>query len=331
MHRGFTLNWVVSNDGRASLFGARDLATLRELGAATVRFELRLGAVPDWTDDLLARYGEIADGLAGAGIAPIGLIAPDAVPGSRQDDWNTASAEAAGGSGDNPFCRRFAAAAQRLAAALPQIAIWEIWNEPNAWHRQSGNSFGGGSFIYPSNYAALLARASGAIKAVRPRATIITGGLLGHNNRGDLSAQNSGATYLDSVYQMLERAGPGALPFDAIGYHLYVDQPGHAGASHLRQYLEYLQAVVRRHEGGADRLVYITEAGWSTTAVSPDVQAANLETLFAVCAADPCIAAVCWFQVRDNPPANLYFGLCAPDWSHKPAFAAFQRAPTALA
>jgi hypothetical protein len=58
--------------------------------------------------------------------------------------------------------------------------------------------------------------------------------------------------------------------------------------------------------------------------VTRDLQAANLRALFEVCGRDERIAAVCWFQVRDNPPGKQYFGVCAPDWSRKPAFEAFQ-------
>lgn len=329
MRKGFALNWVLSNDGRTPYVGARELETLRELGATVARFELRLGAVAAWTDDLLGRYGAIARSMAGAGVTPIGLIAPGAVAGARQDDWNANNAEVDGGSGDNPFCQRFAGAARRLATALPEIAHWEIWNEPNVWHQHDGNAFSGGSFIYPSCYVALLAAASAAIKEAQPRGTIILGGLFGHNNQGALTARNSGAPYLDNVYRMLQRAGHDGVPFDAIGQHPYVDQPGHADAGHLRQYLENVQAVVRQHERGATRPVYLTEVGWSTGSVGADVQAANLRTLF-VAANDARVAAVCWFQVRDNPAARLSFGVCAPDWTHKPAFAAFQAAPGGL-
>lgn len=326
MMKGFALNWVVTNDGRAPLFGPRDLAILQELGARTVRFELRLGAVPDWTDDLIGRYAGIVRQMAGAGIALIGLIYADAVPQARQADWNANNRETGSGSGDNPFCRRFAEIARRLAGALPEITHWEIWNEPNAWRQHSGNAYSGGSFIYPSNYAALLAQTSAAIKAVQPTSTIITGGLLSHNNHGVLNTQNSGADYLRDLYQALPNAATG-VPFDAIGQHLYLDQPGQADPAHLWQYVSQMQAVAQRQEGGTGRPLYITEAAWTTTAVQPDLQAANLRTLFEVCGRDEHIAAVCWFQVRDNPPGKQFFGVCAPDWSPKPAFAAFQTIP----
>lgn len=324
MEKGFALNWVVSNDGRTPLIGARDLELLGELGARMVRFELRVGSAPEWSDELVGRYAGIARQFTGAGITPIGLIYADAVPGARQADWNAGNAETAGGTGDNPFVHRFANLGRRLVAALPEISLWEIWNEPNSWRQQNGRAYSGGSFIYPSNFAALLTQAGAAIKSVQSAATIITGGLLSHNNHGVMSTQNSGADYLNDLYGALKRLGSGTLPFDAIGQHLYVDQPGKADSDHLWQYISHMQAIVQRNEGGAGRPVYITEAAWTTSAVTRDLQAANLRALFEVCGRDERIAAVCWFQVRDNPPGKQYFGVCAPDWSRKPAFEAFQ-------
>jgi hypothetical protein len=323
MRKGFALNWLVTNDGRTGLFGPRDLEILGEAGAAVARFELRLGAVADWTAELVRRYQGVARHLREAGIEPIGLIYADAVPGASQAGWNAGNAETGAGTGENPFVAQFAEIAGKLAAAIPEISIWEIWNEPNAWRTHNGDAYSGGSFIYPSNFAALLIRAATAIKGANPRTTIVTGGLLSHNNHGVLSTANSGADYLQGVYTALRRFG-GSIPFDAIGQHLYVDQPGRADSDHLWQYISHMQAVVQRNEGGGGRPVYITEAAWTTGAVAPDLQAANLRTLFEVCGRDERIAALCWFQLRDNPPGRQFFGLCAPDWSRKPAFAAFQ-------
>jgi hypothetical protein len=323
MRKGFALNWVVANDGRSSLFGPRDLEEVKAAGAQVVRFELRLGAVPDWNDALIGRFRGAARHLRDAGIEPIGLIYGDAVSHSSQADWNAGNSETGAGSGDNPFIGRFTAVAAQLAGAIPEIALWEIWNEPNAWRQRNGNAFSGGSFIYPSNYARLLTRAAVAIQEAHPGSTIITGGLLSHNIHGVLNPENCGAEYLQAVYEALRRSG-GKIPFDAIGQHLYMDQPGRAQADHLSQYINHVQAVVQRNEGGNGRPMYITEAAWTTSAVQPDVQAANLKTLFEVCGRDERIQAVCWFQVKDNPPGHQYFGVCAPNWSRKPAFAEYQ-------
>lgn len=143
-----------------------------------------------------------------------------------------------------------------------------------------------------------------------------------------MSPQNSGADYLQQVYDALARSGRGSnMPFDAIGQHPYVDQAGHADPDHIRQYLDDVEQVVRRNEGRPDgRMIFVTETGWSTTAVSPEVQAANLHTLFATCSQYPPVAAVCWFQVRDNPAANLHFGVYTSNWAPKPAATAFQHA-----
>ncbi len=88
MRKGFALNWVVTNDGRAGLFGPRDLEMLGEAGATVARFELRLGAVTDWTLELVRSYQGVARRLREAGIEPIGLIYADAVPVASQSAWN---------------------------------------------------------------------------------------------------------------------------------------------------------------------------------------------------------------------------------------------------
>jgi len=323
MRKGFALNWVVANDGRMTLFGPRDLEEAQAAGAKMARFELRLGAVPDWNDALIGRFRGVARHLRDAGIDPIGLIYGDAVSHSSQKEWNAGNSETGAGSGDNPFIARFAAVAAKLAAAIPEIQLWEIWNEPNAWRQQNGKAFSGGSFIYPSNYAVLLTRAASAIRGAQAGTTIISGGLLSHNNHGVLNPENCGAEYLQAVYAALRRSG-GTMPFDAIGQHLYMDQPGRADGGHLWQYINHIQEVVQRNEGGNGRPMYITEAAWTTDAVTPDIQAANLKTLFEVCSRDQRIQAVCWFQIRDNPPGHQSFGVVAPNWSRKPAFAAFQ-------
>src|SRR5207245_2912141 len=69
-------------------------------------------------------------------------------------------------------------------------------------------------------------------------------------------------------------------PFDAAGQHLYLDQGGATSGNHLSQYLDNLEVVLQRY-GGAPHAITVTEAAWSTTAVSQDVQASNLRLLCA--------------------------------------------------
>lgn len=334
MLKGFALTSVLSLDGHSVLFGAQDLAALTETGAQVARFAISLGSYPAWDDAILSRYAGVAQQLTAAGLSVIGLLTPGVVAQATQDDqsplgWNVNNSENSppGVGGDNIFIGSYAVAAQRIVTALPMITQWEIWNEPNAWGSHSGTVYSGHSFIYPSLYATLLQQTYAAIKAAQPQCTVITGGLLGHNNHGVLSTQNSGADYLQSLYSALATTGqPVAPPWDAVGQHLYMDQAGAVNPAHLQTYLDAIYAVVARNEGAAAaRPLYVTEAAWTTApgAVTPDTQASNLLALYQVCRATPFVAAACWFELRDNPPGNQYYGVYNADWSPKPSYGAF--------
>lgn len=177
----------------------------------------------------------------------------------------------------------------------------------------------GGTFIYPSNLAWLLqhvyedSRRAG-IAGVRS----ISGGLLGHSGglrgeRGlgglawapevaadgaaneaiadsaDLAADPSGAAYLQATYRCGRslagwdevRARYGSYPLDGIGQHLYIDQARATGGAHLADYLQAVRDACLAWEGpGTAKQTYVTEFGWQTRALSPDLQAANLETAY---------------------------------------------------
>jgi hypothetical protein len=324
MHKGFSLNWVVSNDGRMTYLGAQDLQALRDLGAQVARFEMRLGAASGWNDALIERFRGVARQLAGAGITPICLFSHEIVPGAQQSQWNANSREVDSPTGgDNAYIGTYVETARTLASRMPEARIFEIWNEPNVWKSNANGRLSGGSFIYPSLYATLLARTYVAVKQVRQDATVISGGLFQHNIHGVLSSENCGATYLEQVLSALAPHA-GRPPVDGIGLHPYVDQPGHADHDHIGRYLQEISELGRRH--GVDGPLFITESGWSTSSVAPDLQASNLRTLFAACHDHGGVEALCWFQVRDNPASNLNFGVCTADWKPKPAYQAFQQA-----
>jgi hypothetical protein len=321
MQKGFSLNWVVSNDGRTTYFGNQDLQALRDLGAQVVRFETRLGAAGEWSDALIERYRGVARQLAGAGIAPICLFSHEIVPGAQQSQWNANSREVdSPRGGDNDYIAQYVETARMLASRLPEARIFEIWNEPNVWKSNANGRLSGGSFIYPSLYATLLGRACAGVKQARSDARVISGGLFQHNIHGVMSPENCGATYLQEVFAPLRGQQP---PLDGIGLHPYVDQPGRADHDHIVQYLQQITEVGRRN--GIAGPIYITEAGWSTSSVAPDLQANNLRTLFAACHDQGNVEAVCWFQIRDNPAATLNFGVCTADGKPKESYAVFQR------
>ena len=160
---------MLSDDARQVLLDDQQLQALRDAGAALVRVDFRLGQHPAWDEAILSQYDRVVQSLAGAGIAVLGLAAHGIVANPQQAQWSAANAEIDRGNGHNPFIDSYVAALRTLATRFHgRVQLWELWNEPNAWMRQerqgAATAYSGGSYIYPSNYAALLARAYAALK-----------------------------------------------------------------------------------------------------------------------------------------------------------------------
>src|SRR3954447_5672775 len=125
---------------------------------------------------------------------------------------------------------------------LPYLPVrnYEIWNEPNGtfWTPQPD----------PSNYADLLIRASGAIHAYDPDATVMIGGLL-----------DDGGAFLSSMFSsrpdLAGRVG-------AIAYHPYAGTPDGVMRS-----IDSLESTLAR-VGQPSLPVYVTEVGWLTSGPS---------------------------------------------------------------
>lgn len=349
MEKGFALGPVLHPDGSSIIFSNNDFNNIVSSGANVVRFDLSLFDRAGWDDEIFTLYNEVIDLLNEADIGVIGLLGSGIVPGphNQQSDWNQNPAER-GGSGTNIYVDQFARHAARIVSNIPSVSTWEIWNEPNAWaHHPGDNEYEGGTFIYPSIFATLLRRTYTAIRAARGQrgSNVVTGGLLGHNNRGQTSRENCGADYLDRLYRALKTHSaalqPG-IPFDAIGMHFYVDQGGPAAGQapetyyqkvidHFHMYLNFVHDVVAAHEGiHAMRRIYVTEVGWRTAAEMPDhswlqgvtsqVQARNLKDAYDMLRSFPHVAAACWFTLRDNLAADLPYGVLNNNWSRKLSF-----------
>jgi hypothetical protein len=329
MEKGVALGDVLDKAGTAVIFGPDDLTALVDSKAHAIRLELRIGTQTTWTPRLLELYNDIIKILTDAGVTTIiGLLSERSVAGAAQDGpdgWNVNAVGTSkpGSSGSNSFIPRYAAAVRQIVRGVRGITHWEVWNEPNSIK----------TFIQPSLYATLLTLTHDTIKAAQADSVVITGGVFGQNNENLLPA-SSGASYLQQVYDVLQAGGAGSthpFPFDAIGQHLYLDQGSVVTEaelrSHLQLYLDDIAGVVQRNERRS-RPVYITEAGWSTSApgafVTEPVQQNNLGILHSVYAGQPvgAIETACWFKLRDSPDGP--FGLCTADGKRrKQAFATF--------
>ncbi len=212
-----------------------------------------------------------------------------------------------------------------------KIKYWEIWNEPNCYTSSpSPGVFTGGTFIYPSNFAAMLTHVHSQVHYYsNVNVQLISGGLFGHDLSG-FSTFNAGADYLDSTYNMgINVTGKfawakntyGSYPLDAVGQHIYITQGTSINNAWFGTYLDYVHNIVTKWEGaGTPKKTWMTEFGWRTDWVTEATQAWNLSNAFDVMQGKSYLKSALWFQLDDNPAGSLIYGVFRPDLSKKPAW-----------
>ena len=332
--------WAVDNAGHVLVTPAQIAAT-SAVGARYVRLNFRLGNAADWTNaTLLAAYDTVVNAYLAAGIQILGVVTQEATHGN-QVDWTANNHENTNGNGDNAFITDDyvrGALVPLLSHFHDRVKTWELWNEPNAYQQCSGTVCTGGSFMYPSNFAALMADAYTAIKDPAPvglglsDVTLVSGGILGHSIGGVYSANNAGTTYLLNTYSMgmqvtgtwlaFSLAHQGALPLDAVGQHLYIDQNLLTTFTNISAYLGWIHDVALLF--GSQMPTYVTEAAWSTRNLPQPIQAANLDTLFQAAKQAGYVPLTTWFQLQDLPVAGLYFGLRDQTGAAKQSYSHYQ-------
>jgi hypothetical protein len=308
-------------------------------------------------------YDQVVKEAQDHGFRVLGLLSNESWHGV-QPQWMAGNAEVAGGNGDNSYIQTFASSAAGVLALhfKGRVAGWEIWNEPDAWtYRDPRGNPAGGTFIYPSNFVWLLTRSHAAIKAAHPRASVMAGAMFSHDlggaamtvvedgvvkpivKQGTLpdalrpagptaatcqSVVTSGADYLCATYEMgIRLAGwrLGSYPFDELSQHLYVDQGGPTSAAKITTYLQDVRNAYLAYEGvGSPKRVHITEFGWTTAGVTPELQAQNLRTAYDTFRQTRHVGRAYWFSIQDAPEANLYHGLVDGSGVRKPAFGAYE-------
>ena len=139
---------------------------------------------------------------------------------------------------------------------------------------------------------------------------------MAHDNNGP-NLERSGAPYLAQLYGYLA----GAVGFDAIGMHYYLDQGGVGlDPEHMQRYVNFLQRVMIEHDDArAPVPVYVTECGWTQPGCALDLQAQNVASALRVFRNNNFIQVAANFELRDNLAAGTYYGLYQGDWTPKPA------------
>ncbi len=351
MQKALDIGWVVNLGNGSLMVTPQEVASVQATGATLVRIDFSLPAgLTSWTPSLLNAYGQAITLFQQAGIGVLGLVSFGATGDTNQADWQANNTENMGGNGDNPLLHTtYTSALRTLVQAFNgppyNVKLWELWNEPNVYLSCSGPICTGGSYIYPSNFAALLADSYLAIKGgPSPIAdvTLISGGLFGHSIGGAYSATNAGADYLAATYCLGTGVGSctappalwtavkqqtGRYPLDAVGQHLYVDQGGYSTPATLHAYLDWLRGAYTAAEGaGTPKRTVVTEGGWATGpgGLTTNQQALNVDALYWAAQDAGYVAAVTWFQWQDNPGANLFYGLYDASGAAKPSLARYQ-------
>lgn len=329
--------WAVDHPTGRVLLTPPKVRHYTDAGAGWIRIEFSLLdpalGHDSWDEAILALYDEAIDNARAGGLQVIGLIDGGSWRGT-QADWLQNSVEEADGNGDNAYFQAFVANAVAVLVSrfYGRVDTWELWNEPNAC--TTGCPYRGGTYVHPSNLSWALARAwvevhiNQHISDVR----LYFGGVFGHNIGGVISYRNAGAQYIDDTYAVgLGAAGSFAwtwseyrvFPVDGIMQHFYIDQGGPTTGARVRQYLDFVRQAYSQYEGeDTPKKTIITEFGWRTTAVSQEVQAANIATSFAELDSTPYVAGAVMFRYQDVP--SLTFGIVDGNGRRKLAYDDFQ-------
>jgi hypothetical protein len=218
-NQGLQGGWAVDDSGQVVFLHSvsTQYQLMQAAGAGWVRVNFRLGACfSSWTTigcngkTAVQAYDEVVANAVSRNLRVLGLLSNESRHGD-QSEWTANNAEnVRKGTGDNAYVQGFAQSAAGVLASAYKgnrtytldgttytllVGSWEVWNEPNAWtSNPRPGLYTGSTFIYPSNFAWLLKRSYAAIKGANASATVISGGLFGHDVGGAaVTLQEDGA------------------------------------------------------------------------------------------------------------------------------------------
>ncbi len=325
-------------DDNGNILITEDVANrLRDSGAKWVRLNFRLGPYSSDTPEFYSKYDTFVKRLNDRGIQVVALMSNESWhSGNGQQGWVENNFEHTGRDGHNKYIDEFGYAFARMAKHFEgKIKYWEIWNEPNCWSQNPSNGvYTGCSYIYPSNFAAMLTHVhTQAHYYNNIDVEIISGGLFGHDISG-FGTGPAGADYLDDTYNAgINKTGKwawtkatyGKYPLDGVGQHIYITGNKAVDKTAFSNYLDYINNVVKKYEGfGSNKKTWVTEYGWATNQLSESLQASNLSAVIPIFNAKPYVASSFWFQLDESPGAGLFYGLYRTDGSGKPALSVFR-------
>lgn len=212
---------------------------------------------------------------------------------------------------DNPadYARFMTQVAQRYGSGSdqPRIAAYEIWNEPNGntgWSPQPN----------VAGYTALLKAAYTAIKQVEPTALVI-GGVLG-------AGLTFGTWTINPVNYLTQMYAAGAQGyFDALSFHPYnFSSSFSAGAPYANTPYQQLKSLrtLMNNSGDAAKLIWTTEYGIPTSAVTAPTQAAWVTDFATTWSTLPGVGPMFIYSLVDRPN-DTPWGVFNQAWTAKPA------------
>lgn len=232
-------------------------------------------------------YDRLLNRLSEEGFEVIGefVTIPYWISNNRQE---CLSSDLNCGLANDPETRqRFSEMVDLLARRYPAVRYWEFWNEPEYWPHMGMRDIG--------DYAPWLRLFYDTVKKVDP--TLIV-------------AANSvtGPAYFAWLYQYSDDVwGPSNRPFDALSYHpyntaLHYDNKGRLlGLDKGR--IDQLRLMMVE-KGDANKPIWITEIGWETKNVSPQVASDYLGDAFDFISARSYITFVQLHMLHDWTDEN---------------------------
>ena len=223
---------------------------------------------------------------------------------------------------------RFADFAAAAAAHYAPLGVhdWEIWNEPNipSWAPKPD----------PAAYANLLTRTAKALHGADSKAYVIMGGLAAEQ-------PHPGIPYFTAADFITAVAKAGGLAdVQAVAYHPYPGQSNVAVSASIEAIDSTPDNIVEAlsKAGRATMPIWITETGASVpaardarpvagqVAAQQKTQAETAANLVATLSHTADVAAMFWFDDKDQPSVGLVYGLRTSTGAVRPALAALRTA-----
>lgn len=243
----------------------------------------------------LDRYDTIVNSFVSRGMKIYATIGHDAIGdvwlGDSLRDNNSPDATA----WIHAYVQRFKEIVDRYQG---KIYVYEAINEPNGW--QGGNR----ALVHPQWFVYMMNMLYQKINPRQRGIRLVCGPL-----EATWVNHNEAATYLSSVYE-LGAWEPGKVPWDGMGYHLYVGEdpaspPGSDGSTladdirrHYEAYLNQIWGVMQHFDPDNKHLLFVSEFGW-TSDLGEDYQARQIKLGMDLLANDDRVAMASLFCTED--------------------------------